>query len=179
MKFPCLSKPLLVTTREKQYIWMYHMGQGFGPFNYPRSPEFDCSDPHGCPANPTECIGGQIHVVENPLFPPAELFELGVDELHQVRDSFCVDVVYDKRVTDADTVAAALGQLLDTVTSTPGILDEEGIVTVEDFFVQSQEADRILDAMDTKFRQFMADHGGSVTEKEVIELLDLFREKAG
>jgi hypothetical protein len=44
-----------------------------------------------------------------------------------------VDVEYDDAVTDPDSLATALGILMETVLSTPGIMDDYGDVTVGEF----------------------------------------------
>lgn len=54
--------PLLVT--DGKYLWAHHMGMKIGPLN-----------PADSPFNPEFCIGGKVHLVENGMFPPAELLE--------------------------------------------------------------------------------------------------------
>jgi hypothetical protein len=46
-----------------------------------------------------------------------------------------VEVLYDPEVTDAESLASALDTLMETALSTPGILDEYGVVDVGDFYV--------------------------------------------
>lgn len=47
-----------------------------------------------------------------------------------------VRVRYQPDVTDAESVAAALDQLLETALSTPDILGEYGVVEVDAFYVR-------------------------------------------
>ena len=47
-----------------------------------------------------------------------------------------LEVQFNPQVTDAESVASAFDQLLETVMSTPGILDEYGSVIPGDFYVK-------------------------------------------
>ena len=75
------NKPLLVT--DGQYVFAHIEGmRPAGPFNanltedgQVANEETNRDDPYGVPFNPRECIGGRIHTVENPMFPPQELFQ--------------------------------------------------------------------------------------------------------
>lgn len=62
------EKPLLCT--DGRYVFAHHLGRLLGPFNYNRNADFNAADPYGVPFNPQACVGGKIHHVENPMFPP-------------------------------------------------------------------------------------------------------------
>jgi len=49
-----------------------------------------------------------------------------------------LDVTYDPQVTDAESIAAAADQLLESALSTPGILDDYGNPTFEAFYVLTE-----------------------------------------
>lgn len=49
-----------------------------------------------------------------------------------------VDIEYDPDVTDPESLACAMDRLIETILSTPGILDEYGNPRVEPFFVARQ-----------------------------------------
>lgn len=76
-----IRKPLLVT--DGHYIWLHHMDMKIGPLvahltedGQIAYPEKNAKDPHGVPVNPAGCIGGKIHTVDNPMFPPNDLWTL-------------------------------------------------------------------------------------------------------
>ena len=48
--------------------------------------------------------------------------------------TFTLEVSFDDEHTDADSVSDALDTLMDTATSTPGILDEHGSVSIGAFY---------------------------------------------
>jgi hypothetical protein len=51
----------------------------------------------------------------------------------KLKTRFYVDVEFDDAVTDAESVATALDRLMETVLSTPGILEEYGDPEVGEF----------------------------------------------
>jgi len=50
-----------------------------------------------------------------------------------------VEVLYDPATTDAESAASALDTLVETALSTPGILDEYGVIDVGDFYVATDK----------------------------------------
>ena len=48
-------------------------------------------------------------------------------------------VTYDDKLTDEDTVAEALNQLLQTAVSTPGVLDHCGEPDVGELYIQGKD----------------------------------------
>jgi hypothetical protein len=46
-----------------------------------------------------------------------------------------IEVKFDERITDVDSVCVAADTLLETALSTPGILDEHGNPTFDEFLV--------------------------------------------
>lgn len=61
-----------------------------------------------------------------------------------------LDVTYNDRVTDDESVASALDTLLETAMSTPDILDEYDNPTVDAFYILPRAEDvaaRIVDAL--------------------------------
>jgi hypothetical protein len=52
-----------------------------------------------------------------------------------VKTELTVTVDYDSNVTDPESLASAMDRLLETILSTPGILDEYGNPRVGEFFV--------------------------------------------
>lgn len=71
-------KPLLVT--DGTYVFAHHDGRIMGPFSVRvtdsgqvADEEFNSSDPSGLPFNPRNCIGGRVHVVDNPMVLPDNL----------------------------------------------------------------------------------------------------------
>lgn len=76
-----ITEQMLLVT-DGRYIWAHHLGMKVGPLvarltedGQIADLEFNQSDPNGLPFNPENCIGGRVHTVENPMFPPSELFE--------------------------------------------------------------------------------------------------------
>jgi hypothetical protein len=51
-------------------------------------------------------------------------------------------VTFDDQKTDLDSVASALDTLMETALSTPGILDEYGVVEVGPLVVESRKASK-------------------------------------
>ena len=82
-----LDIPLLVT--DGRYTWA-HVERGklpLGPFTplltedgQVSNTETNGMDPTGLIFNPAACIGGRVHTVENPLFPPDELWALAIPD---------------------------------------------------------------------------------------------------
>jgi len=58
------------------------------------------------------------------------------------RALIAVEVEYDPRITDAESVAGAVDALLETALSTPGILDEYGDPTLGETQVIMEPADQ-------------------------------------
>lgn len=56
-------------------------------------------------------------------------------EQKQIKARLYVDVTYDPRITDGESVANALDQLMETALSTPDILDEYGNPDIGAFYV--------------------------------------------
>jgi len=54
--------------------------------------------------------------------------------------TFTVEVEFDPEITDSDSVACALDKLMETVLSTPGILEEYGDPKVGEFFPAKESA---------------------------------------
>ena len=52
-----------------------------------------------------------------------------------MKSTLIIDVEYDPDITDDESLAVALGRLMETALSTPGILDEYGNPRVGEFFV--------------------------------------------
>lgn len=71
---------LLVT--DGQYVFAHIEGEGVaGPFSavltedgQVRDVVINRYDPNGLPFNPVDCVGGRVHSVVNPLFPPSDLW---------------------------------------------------------------------------------------------------------
>ena len=80
-----MEVPLLVT--DGHYIWAHHLGMKVGPLvaqltddGQIAHPTVNEQDPNGVPFNPEFCAGGEIHTVENPMFPPEELIALQTED---------------------------------------------------------------------------------------------------
>jgi len=76
-----MEKPLMVT--DGHYIFAHHLGMHLGPWvacltkdGQIADEKFNEKDPYGVKLNPRDCVGGCIHTVNNPMFPPTELLEL-------------------------------------------------------------------------------------------------------
>ena len=57
----------------------------------------------------------------------------------KAKATLTIDIRFDPKVTDAESVASALDTLLSTAMSTPDVLDECGDPTVGAFFVSEEE----------------------------------------
>ncbi len=58
------------------------------------------------------------------------------------KTTLTLDVEYDDRVTDPEALASAADRLLETVLSTPGIMEEYGDPRFGEFFVLSSGAEQ-------------------------------------
>jgi len=58
------------------------------------------------------------------------------------RTTLTVDIEYDPKLTDPEGLASAMDRLLETVLSTPGIMEEYGDPRVGEFFVAQAVAGR-------------------------------------
>jgi hypothetical protein len=57
---------------------------------------------------------------------------------NNVKTTLTVDIKYDGRKTDPESIASAMDRLLETALSTPDLLDEYGNPTVGEFFVAEE-----------------------------------------
>jgi hypothetical protein len=74
-----------------------------------------------------------------------------------MKTTLTVDIDYDPDVTDPEGLASAADRLLETVLSTPGIMDTYGDPRFGEFFVLSPAAEAEPDALHTLRRWVLYD----------------------
>lgn len=83
-----------------------------------------------------------FEVLVMPQFPVESTFEVIctpevlVPEEDPNQATLEIDVRFDSTQTDAESVASALSQLLETAISTPGILEGDGSIITDEFHVK-------------------------------------------
>lgn len=77
------------------------------------------------------------------------------------KTTLTLDVTYDDQVTDPESLASAADRLMETVLSTPGIMEEYGNPRFGEFFVLSPGTRRKCDTSNTRRRWVLYDLDGS------------------
>jgi hypothetical protein len=77
-----------------------------------------------------------------------------------MKTTLTVDIDYDPAVTDPEGLASAADRLMETVLSTPGIMEEYGDPRFGEFFVLSSASEAEHDASQTRRRWVLYDLDG-------------------
>ena len=86
----------------------------------------------------------------------------------RLKASFEIAVEYEEDATDPESLCVALDRLIETATSTPGILDEYGAVSIGPFLPIEDEGDEIT--MNTEEKKYAT--AGDDFSKEGFFVLD-------
>ena len=99
-----------------------------------------------------------------------------------------IDVVFDEAKTDDESVATAMDRLMETATSTPGILDDYGEIRIGEFVVD-EVSPRALTAEDIRMLKYFWVEMGNLgrwsgwnealpsIKKQIPELLEALKKR--
>ena len=79
-----------------------------------------------------------------------------------MRTTLTVDIDYDPEVTDPESIASAADRLMETILSTPGIMEEYGDPRFGEFFVLPSTAKAEHDSSHARRRWVLYDLDGDV-----------------